>query len=237
MRYLVLAIFLGSSSLCAAQPLQMLTEEYPPFSFREGSELRGISVDQVKAIMQAANLQYSLEMQPWARAFSLTETTPDTCVFTTGMLPERLARFKWVQPLVLDTMVLVRKTGSQIDAKTLDDAKAFSIGVHKDDSAETYARQQGFPHLDIAPSLDLSLRKLVSGRVDLMIMARTTYQNLRNQGQPIEPILNLDGTRAGIACNLDVPDTEISAMQHALDILISSGGQADIYRKYGQETN
>lgn len=234
MKYQALSLFLTLAGATQAQPLHLLTEEYPPFSYRQGDKLLGISVDQVKAIMAAAKLDYTMEMQPWARAFSLAESTPDTCVFTTGQLPERMARFKWVQPLVLDLMILVRKAGQPFAPASIEEAKRLTVGVHKDDSAETYAKQQGFPRLDSAPSLDLSLKKLLSGRLDLMIMTRTTYESLRRQGQPIEAALNLEGTRAGIACNLKVPDSTIAAMQVELDRLITNGTQATIYKQYGQ---
>lgn len=234
MNYQVLAFALSLFTATQAQALHLLTEEYPPFSFREAGELRGISVDQVKAIMEGAKIDYTMEMQPWARAFAMAENAPDTCVFTTGQLPERMARFKWVQPLVLDLMILVRKAGQPFQPKSIEEAKRLVIGVHKDDSAETYAKQQGFPRLDSAPSLDLSLKKLLSERVDLMIMTRTTYESLRQQGQPIEAALNLEGTRAGIACNLNVPDATITKMQAELDRLITNGTQAAIYKQYGQ---
>lgn len=232
MKYPAFTFLLALCGTAQAQPLHFLTEEYPPFSYTKDGSIVGISVDQVKTLMQGAKLDYTLEMQPWARAFALAGTTPNTCVFTTGLLPERMASFKWVQPLVLDLMILVRKAGKPFNPTTLDEAKRYSIGVHKDDAAEIYAKQQGFPRLDSAPSLDLSLKKLLSDRVELMIMTRTTYGSLRRQGQPIETVLNLEGTRAGIACNLAVPDATISAMQVELDKLITNGGQAEIYKRY-----
>lgn len=235
MKYISLACFLALSCVAQAQPLKMLTEEYPPFSYREGDTLKGISVDQVKRIMDGAGIDYSMEMQPWARAFSMAESTPDTCVFTTGMLPDRMPRFKWVQPLVLDLMILVRKAGNTVAPTTIEEAKRYTIGVHKDDSAEIFAKQQGFPRLDSTSSLDLSVRKLLSDRIDLMIMARTTFESLRQQGQPIEAALNLEGTRAGIACNRDLPDVTIGRMQAELDKLIADGTQATIFEQYNRD--
>jgi len=232
MRRLIATLLVLLSSAAHGQDLQFLTENYPPFSYSEDNELRGISVDQVRAIMKGVGVGFTMEMQPWARAFSLAESTPDTCVFTTGLLPERKDRFKWVQPLVLDMMIMVRKQGQPFQPKTLEEAKSFSIGVHRDDSAETYAKQQGFPQLDSAPSLEVSLKKLLSDRVQLMIMTKTTYESLRGKGELIESVLDLEGTRAGIACNLAVPDALITKMQAQLDSLIADGGQADIYRRY-----
>lgn len=232
MKSLTAALFVLVSSSAYGEDLHFLTEDYPPFSYMQGSELQGISVDQVRAIMNGIGVGFTMEMQPWARAFSLAESTPGTCVFTTGLLPERKDKFKWVQPLVLDVMILVRRSGQPHQPKTLDEAKRFTIGVHRDDSAETYAKQQGFPQLDSAPSLEVSLKKLLSNRVQLMIMTKTTYENLRQTGNPVEAVLDLEGTRAGIACNLQVPDALIEKMQARLDGLIADGRQAEIYKRY-----
>ena len=62
-------------------------------------------------MMKALELPYALEILPWARALSLAENQPWTCVFTTGHDDERDKRFKWVEPLLVDRMVMVRKAG------------------------------------------------------------------------------------------------------------------------------
>jgi hypothetical protein len=68
--------------------VQLFTEEYPPFSYREGNTMKGASVEQVEMMMHAAGIDYTIEIMPWTRAYA-AQTTPMTCVFTTAHNDER----------------------------------------------------------------------------------------------------------------------------------------------------
>ncbi len=214
------------------QTLTLLTEEYPPFAFTQDGEITGSSVDQVRRIMAEIHPDYTLDIVPWARAIATAETDPATCVFTTTLLPERITRFKWVSPLNIDTLMLVGRAGGKALPRSVEAAKAFTVAVHKDDLGEIFARAQGFRHVDTAPSVDLSLKKLLAGRVDLVLLTRKTFDDLRKQGEPLEAILDVETYRAGIACNKAVPDRLIADMQAVLDRLIADGTQAEMERRY-----
>ncbi|MCD7111556.1 transporter substrate-binding domain-containing protein [Rhizobium sp. DKSPLA3] len=214
------------------QTLTLLTEEYPPFAFTQDGEITGSSVDQVRRIMAEVHPDYTLDIVPWARAIATAETDPATCVFTTTLLPERIPRFKWVSPLNIDTLMLVGRTGGKALPRSVEAAKAFTVAVHKDDLGEIFARKQGFRHVDTAPSIDLSLKKLLAGRVDLVLLTRKTFDDLRTQGEPLDAILDVETTRSGIACNKAVPDRLIADMQAVLDRLIADGTQAEMERRY-----
>jgi polar amino acid transport system substrate-binding protein len=213
--------------------LTMLTEEYPPFGFQREGEALGSSVDQVRRIMADIHAEYTIDVVPWARAIGTAETDPATCAFTTTLLPDRMDRFKWVEPLNLDVLMLVGRADGTAKPKTLAEAKAMTVAVHKADSGEVFAKAEGFPRLDSAPSLELSLKKLQAGRVDLIILTRKAFEELQANGQPLEAVLDVETTRSGIACNKAVPDSTIAAMQASLDRLIADGTQARLESHYG----
>lgn len=221
-----------SSSPDTPQTLTMLTEEYPPYGFTQDGEITGSSVDMVRRIMAEVHPDYRLDIVPWARAIATAENDPGTCVFTTTLLPERVSRFKWVTPLNVDVMMLVGRAGGSALPRSLEAAKSFTIAVYNGDSGELFALAQGLPHLDRAPSLDLSLKKLLAGRADLILLTQKTFDELREEGLPLEAVLEVDTTSAGIACNKAVPDKTIAAMQAVLDRLIADGTQARINSHY-----
>jgi polar amino acid transport system substrate-binding protein len=76
-------------------------------------------------------------------------------------------------------------------------------------------------------------KKLLSGRIDLMMTSEKTFETMRDQGQPLESALVLEGKLYGFACNLKLPDELIAKMQAQLDTLIANGTQDRIYAKYG----
>jgi polar amino acid transport system substrate-binding protein len=233
MRHFAFALVFLLSGTAQAETLKLLTEEYPPYNFSENGAVKGASVEQAELMMKALDTEYSLEILPWARALSLTENQPWTCVFTTGHDDERDKRFKWVEPLLADHMVMVRKAESGVNPANIEEAKRFTIGTQREDFSANFLKKHNFPKIDLAPDIETTEKKLLSGRIDLMMTSEKTFETMRDQGQPLESVLVLEGKLYGFACNLALPDELIAKMQTQLDALIADGSQDRIYAKYG----
>lgn len=216
-----------------AQTIKLDTEEYPPFNFREGNEYKGVGVEQVKLLMQDAGLDYSIEMMPWARALSLATTQKNHCVFTTVHNAERHPKFKWVEPLLTNRTVLVRKAGSGVNPSTIEEAKAYSVGTQRDDYTQAILESHQFPKVDLATNQTLSLKKLLSGRIDLMPVSEDYFAVMQRKEQAVEVALVLTEDIYSIACNPSISDEVVARMQSSLDKLIADGTQAMIFEKYG----
>jgi len=216
-----------------AQTIKLDTEEYPPFNYREDNAYKGSSVEQVKLLMQDAGLDYTIEMMPWARALSLATTQQDHCVFSTVHNAERDPKFKWVEPLLTNRTVLVRKAGSGVNPSTIEEAKAYSVGTQRDDYTQTILEAHQFPKVDLAVDQTLSLKKLLSGRIDLMPVSEDYFMVLKRQGKAVEVALVLTEDVFSIACNPGISDEVVATMQSSLDKLIADGTQAMIFEKYG----
>ncbi|WEZ82936.1 transporter substrate-binding domain-containing protein [Rhizobium sp. 32-5/1] len=199
--------------IAQAEPLKLLTEEYRPYNFSDDGKPSGASVEQADLIMTALGIEYSIEILPWARAFSMAESQPSTCVFTTGHDHERSARFKWVMPLLVDRMVMLKKAGSSVNPLDVEDAKRFTIGTQREDFSSAYLRNNNFTKIDLAVDMEATLKKLLSDRIDLMMTSEKTFETMRTEGTQVEAALTLDGKLYGFACNLAVADTTI--LSHA----------------------
>ncbi|MEQ9587886.1 MAG: transporter substrate-binding domain-containing protein [Parvibaculaceae bacterium] len=215
-----------------AQTIKLNTEEYPPFNYREENVYKGSSIEQVKLLMQDARLDYTIEMMPWARALSLATTQQDHCVFTTVHNAERDPKFKWVEPLLKARTVLVRKAGSGVNPSTIEEAKAYSVGTQRDDYTQTILEANQFPKVDLAVDQTLSLKKLLSGRIDLMPVSEDYFMVLKREGKAVEVALVLAEDVYSIACNPGISDEIVARMQSSLDKLIADGTQATIFKKY-----
>ncbi|ASY57355.1 transporter substrate-binding domain-containing protein [Sinorhizobium sp. CCBAU 05631] len=233
MKHLILAFSIGLSAAAHAETIHFVTEEYPPYNFSTPNGASGASVDQIALIMKAVELPYEIEVLPWARAFALAESEPFHCVFTTGHDAERDKKFRWIEPLLVDQMIMVRHRHSAIELRTLDEAKQFIVGTQREDFSASYLKEHGFQRIDYASSLDSTLRKLIAGRVDLMMTSEKTFETMRAEGKPVEAALVLEGKQYGIACHIDTPDEIVSRMQVELNRLIATGSQDRIYEQYG----
>ena len=237
MRLAALALVLGFPAAADAQDLRLVTEEYPPYNFSRAGVITGASVEQAERIMGELALPYTLAILPWARALSLAENEPWTCVFTTGHDDERDKRFKWIEPLLVDRMVMVRKRGSGVNPATIDEAKRFTVGTQREDFSASFLQTNAFPKIDLAADVETTLKKLLSGRIDLMMTSQKTFETMQAEGRNVEPTLMLDGKLYGFACNRNLPDEFVVRMQARLDALIADGTQDRLFAKYGLRPN
>lgn len=209
------------------------TEDYPPYNFRENGVDKGVGYEQVVLMMKDIGIPYSIEMMPWARAFALAENEQMTCVFSTAHIPERDGRFKWVEPLAIDRNIIMSRKGSGIKVRNVDEARQYLAGTQRDDYTQALLERQGFPRIDLAANLDLTIKKLESGRIDLMPVSEQFYHKLVADGHPLEQQFVLTEQKFAIACNKAMPDDLVVKMQGALDRLIADGTQARIAAQYG----
>lgn len=226
------ALWSAATPPVSAEPLQLLTESYPPYSYQENGVLKGIAVDLVKAVMADAGIQYQMKIQPWARAYGLAMNTPDHCVFSTVHTPERAKLFEWVEPLFTTELYLVRKTGSNINPASLEDAKHYLVGTQLGDYTEGLLKQGGFTRVDLTSEIDLSLKKLIAGRIDLMPMAASMVADLQKQAVPVEPAVIFTRSFDSLACNRKTSPETLTRMRASLKKLTEDGTRAGIFQRY-----
>lgn len=217
-----LAALLAPWPLCA-KTLVLTTELYPPFTLIEKDTVSGSGIAAMRRIMEGTGQNYRIEILPWARGMALTQIQDMRCIFATARTPERSARFKWVEPLMIVRSYLVTMAGSGVQATTIEEARRYTVGTHRSDFSETLLRAHGFQHIDLATSFDVSLGKLLNHRIDILPITEESLDTLVAQGKPLEKLMPFSQERLGIACNLHVPDGLIAAMQANLDAMNETG--------------
>jgi polar amino acid transport system substrate-binding protein len=173
-----------------------------------------------------------MELLPWSRAIGLAREKPMTCVFTTAHTVDRDSQFKWVEPLLVERTLLIRATGSGVEPADVAAATAYRTGTQTGDYTVELLRNAGFTQIDLARDLDLTLKKLLSGRVDLMAVSESFLHRLQDQGVAVEEVAVLYEQVFSIACSPETPASIVKRMQKALTAMIEDGTQADILARY-----
>jgi polar amino acid transport system substrate-binding protein len=215
-----------------AETVSFVTEEYAPFNYRDGKVIKGATVEQVQKVMADIGVDYTIEVMPWARAYSLARSTPMTCVFATAHNGTRGPLFKWVEPLLVDRNILITRQGSGVSAANLEEAKKYVVGTQRDDYTQVTLEEKGFTKLDVASDFNATLRKLLGGRIDMMPISELYFDKLKAE-QPLQMVTVLSSQPMSIACEKNFPDDLLARMQASLDKLIASGEQKQIFLKYG----
>ena len=111
----------------SAKKLQVVTEHFPPFQILDkNKEVSGISVDIMRRALDSSGIQYEIEVQPWARAYSTALNTPGVIIFSMVRNQQREDKFVWLGELQrADYHLYGLKSRFDKPFNSLDDAKQF----------------------------------------------------------------------------------------------------------------
>jgi len=141
---------LALAAPAASAPLTLLTEDNPPFNYAEGGKPAGLVTELVQEAARRANVPYTLEMLPWARAYTRAQAERDTCLFATARLPNRERLFVWIGPLASNLWGVYGRDDWSRPVKALPDLKPFRIGGVTSDAKVDYLRENGVTNIRLA---------------------------------------------------------------------------------------
>jgi len=225
----------------------ILTEEFPPFNYKENELITGVSTEIVQEIFNNAGFKIDIKILPWARAYQTTQDKVDTMLYSTGRNPEREHLFKWIGPIIQKKYSLFALSNRKdIVITSFEDIKKYKTGTTRNDAREIYLMSKGFEigtHLDSITNEDpnsLNFKKLQAHRIDLWPMPDAVAYYLVKQtgGDPAEILkkvfelqeLSADGYY--LAVNVNTDQTKIDKLQNVLNKFKKTKKYADILKKY-----
>ncbi|WP_199243889.1 substrate-binding periplasmic protein [Bacterioplanes sanyensis] len=173
MRYWVVILITGCWwPLCKAEPLQLVTLQYPPYIYAQNGQPQGVAVDLVEQAFADLGVAIEIRILPWARAISLIEHGQSDAIFTAFKTPER-ERFADYSREVLFTqsISLVQRAGPPIDwrqqGKTLSVCRVNDVSYGA--TMDQLMQQQHFAQVYSSNSAYQCMQMLRSARVDLWV--------------------------------------------------------------------
>ncbi len=238
------------SALAASEPLraqmltpdlQAFTENLPPLNYATPAGAAGFSVDLLRLMASEAGLSLDIQVQPWVRAKRSAGEASNTVLFSLARLPERESQFQWLGPISERRIVIYRLSKrSDIDYAGLQRLQGLRLGVVRESTAAKRLLNAGLkPEADIEWALDdvSNLRKLLAGRMDLLVMLDwAAAWNLRQHQLPfatLTELATLDSRLSywyGLHPKID-PSTK-QRLQAALDRLKRDGRYAALRAQY-----
>ncbi|WP_072786626.1 substrate-binding periplasmic protein [Duganella sacchari] len=222
----------------AADPMMVVTEEFSPYSYLAQGKVVGYSTEVVSEALQRAGLTYSVQVYPWARAFHLARSQPNVLIFSIVRTPEREAQFHWLAQLAPRSTYLYKlKTRHDIQVRTVEDLRPYRIAATRGDIVEEQLHQFGLT-ADLAAGDASSIRKLMAGRVDLMVASELSIKGICGRTQVrcalLERTMPMPGlTEYYVAASLSTPAATVQALRTGLEKLKSSGFMQRTADKYG----
>lgn len=228
---------LSASITFAADELLILTEEFPPLNFTQDGKPTGMAVEIVEAIMQRLNTHYPIKVQTWSDAYQTALIRPNTVLFSTARTPQREHLFKWVGPLIKNSLGFYVREDSPIQINSLDDAKQVGrIGTVRHYASEQFLIKRGFTHLFSANDPTTCARNLIDGWIDLWVMPDIVmpYVTAKAGISPrhLKQIFSIEEPTNYIAFSKGTDDQIIGHWQQALNAIKEDGTYSRIVDRW-----
>jgi len=228
------------SSTDASIRLTLLTEENPPYNYRDtNGDISGSSTEVVKEILRRLNQDTDLEIVPWSVGYGRTLAEPVTGLYSTARTPERDSLFRWVGPIESYHFTFYARNGSGISLPSLEAARnAGVIGVVRDDTRHQYLVARNMNTLLLFPDDEACVRALMNGEIDLWLgSSDTAPETARRAGvspEDLALLYQVTQVELFIAFNRETPEPLIRAWQDTLDEMKSDGSYPAILARYGR---
>lgn len=194
--------------------------------YRENGEAKGSTIEILHAILEESQLQASVEFMPWARAYSVAKTQPNTLILSMIRTPEREQYFHWlikVSNLVRVFISLVDKPENYV--KNHQQAKGKLIAVIRNSAEHKELINLGFSedvNLYVVSSTVQMLALFTNGRVDLLYSDPDIVKDYLNQHSKMDIAISYqeitlkNERNSYIAANKDIKKNVLNRLHAAV---------------------
>lgn len=215
--------------LASAQRIHAVTET-TPYTYVANGKVTGSATEVVERTLKRAGFaNHTVQLYPWARAYEMALNEPNVLIFLIARTPDREQQFQWVGEIMSIEYHLYRLASHALKISDLESAKAYTVGVMRDDVRQQYLRSKGFDRLVVsAQSLD-NFQKLLRGQVDLAPLTSDDAASLCLQTgfdcAKLVRVLTLSEASTGLymAYSLQTPSGVVQRTQNAFRQLQAEG--------------
>ena len=222
-------------------PLTVLLEPVRPYSYPDAEgKPSGYAVDLMQEMLRRCRLNGQIEFNSWTGIYQRALAEPRVLVVSIARLAEREPYFYWIGPTAARRAYLYRlKARADVHVGTLDSARAYHIGVIRDDATERDLLAKGFElskQLDRSPDHAALLRKLFAGRDELAALnsavAAATFETFGYDFNRVEPVLKLSDVKLYMALSRSSGPALYAKLLTAWDAMRRDGTVAAIAVRY-----
>ncbi|REL25613.1 hypothetical protein DXX93_02965 [Thalassotalea euphylliae] len=187
MKHLFFLVFISVCLLSHAgeHQLSVVSEHWPPYIIHYKNdtvqaEVKGVVTENIREILALANLDYSLNIYPWARSYHLATNKPNVLIYSIFKNEQREPLFHWFCPVYQATPIRIFKLATNsADISSLASLKNSVVGVMRDDNSYRYLSTKGFEpgvNLDISSNEEINLLKLITGKIDAVVQSEAALR-------------------------------------------------------------
>lgn len=143
---LCLMIHFSALAKSGKEEIVIVTEELPPLQMiNQHGKPSGAMVELIELALAESQLLGRVNIYPWARAYQIALTRPNTLIFSMIRTPTREAKFTWVDEIFKANVHLIKLANRPLPKlENLAQALDYRIGVTRNGLAHEYLGARGF---------------------------------------------------------------------------------------------
>jgi polar amino acid transport system substrate-binding protein len=167
----------------AAAPVQLLTENNPPFNYADGKQVKGTAAKVVQDLFAKAGIESTIAVGAWNASYQKAQSTANACIFSTARVESRERLFRWIGPIATNTWALYGLPTFDKPIATARDARFFKVGAVRNDAKVDFLRGEGVSSIreadrDSANPARLAKPKADPDHIDLWITTSATAREV-----------------------------------------------------------
>lgn len=185
--FVFIVIFTVNVAFAAMPKISITTEHWPPYNYQQADgTISGSATEKIRQIFDTAEIDYTIKLYPWARAYHLTANEQNTAIYSIIRSPNREKQFQWVCPLFEQEQLYFVTLAKRHDVvlQQLSDAKNYAISTTRDEFDHEFLLHNGFiekQHFNLTADDLTNIRKLLMGRTDLIVSTKATLKRHMTQ--------------------------------------------------------
>lgn len=234
---------LQSGQPLAAQELLVLTEDLAPLNYQKQGQLTGYGTELLQAMLAQSKISAEFKVQPWTRSYQQALTQPNSLIYSIARTREREELFEWIGPISPRRICLIKlKSRTDIHLKELSELSRYKLGLVREMASSKLLMSKNLvadSAYDFAPSGESNIRKLMAGRVDLIVGSDwvTFYEARKLTGKKhnFEVVWVLDESSPYyFALNKESDAQLIKRLRNAFEKLKAEGQVEKLRAKYAE---
>jgi polar amino acid transport system substrate-binding protein len=237
---LTLALFMITGFAAAETKLTLGTVNWEPY-YGENLENGGVLSAVAKAAFKKVGYEIEIQFMDWNRAVGLTKAGKLDGLFGCYYTEERTKVMNISDSIGEAEMVLFSRKGANITFKSLEDLKPYKIGIMR---GQVYTKEfdaADFLKKELADKFEVNIKKLLSGRIDLILESKVVLQDFINRNfsqdiakiEALSPALQSNSIHIGFSKKIDVNDKIVADFNKGLQQIKDEGIYDEIIKKYG----
>ncbi|WP_295999909.1 ABC transporter substrate-binding protein [Rugamonas sp.] len=234
------ALALGWQAPSQAQPaeLKIFGMDSRPVSFQHDGRPDGMAVELAAAIEHRIGRSDDIEIIPWARAYTMSQTAPNVLLLSMVRTPERARYLTFVGPIFVAYLSVFapRDRAAQLRGLGPEALHQLRGGAQRGSVVIELARDAGFNVVDETNTSETAARMLMMRRFDLWFDGEEVAADaLRQAGyarDDVEVVQRLRSENVYFAFSRGTPEQTVAAWDAALRELKRDGGYQKILRKW-----